>query len=183
MGDVNFKLPGGGITRKLVDRFSRRRGVCSGVEPQPVLWYKIIIRLLYSLQVDSPNIRKGGLCAMSEETHHKKEHDEQHLDKLTVKELRELAAEFPHERAVHDMKKEELIAFIKEAKGIRDEGHVHKHKPKGKIKMTKPEVKAKIRALKVLHWQAMEDSETEKAVLLRHQISRLKKISRRVAEA
>ncbi len=118
---------------------------------------------------------------MSEETRHKKEHDEKHLDKLTVKELRDMAAEFPHERAVHEMKKEELIAFIKEVKGIKDEGHVHKHRPKGKIKLTKPEVKAKIRELKVLHGQALEESETEKAVLLRHQISRLKKISRRVA--
>lgn len=123
---------------------------------------------------------------MSEETHKKNEHkhhDDRHLEKLTVKELREMAAEFPHEKAIHDMKKEELIAFIKQAKGIRDEGHVHKHKPKGKIKLTKPEVKAKIRELKVLHWQALEDSNAEKAVLLRHQISRLKKISRRVAEA
>ena len=49
---------------------------------------------------------------MSEETH-KKIHDEKHLDKLTIKELRDIAAEFPHERAIHDMKKEELIAFIK----------------------------------------------------------------------
>ncbi|MEE9910303.1 MAG: transcription termination factor Rho [Deltaproteobacteria bacterium] len=123
---------------------------------------------------------------MSEETHKKnahKEHDEKHLDKLTIKELREVAAEFPHEKAVHDMKKEELIAFIREAKGIRGEGHIHKHKPKGKIKLTKPEVKAKIRELKVLHGQALEESDAPKAVLLRHQISRLKKISRRVAAA
>ncbi len=123
---------------------------------------------------------------MSEETPKKNEHkrhDEHHLDKLTVKELREIAAEFPHERAIHDMKKEELIAFIKQAKGIKEEEPVRKHKPRGKIKLTKPEVKAKIRELKVLQGQAVESKETEKAVLLRHQISRLKKISRRVAEA
>lgn len=118
---------------------------------------------------------------MSEETHHKKEYDEHHLEKLTVKELREVAAEFPHERAIHDMKKEELIAFIKQVKGIKDEGPVHRHKPKGKIKLTKPELKAKIRELKVLRGQALEESDGKKSVLLRHQISRLKKISRRVA--
>ena len=56
---------------------------------------------------------------MSEETH-KKEHGEKHLEKLTIKELREIAAEIPHERAIHDMKKEELVAFIKEARGIKD---------------------------------------------------------------
>ena len=122
---------------------------------------------------------------MSEETHKKehKPHDDQHLDKLTVKELREMAEEFPHEKAIHDMKKEELVAFIKQAKGIKDEGHAHKHKPRGKIRLTKPEVKAKIRELKVLHGRALEDSDREKAALLRHKISRLKKISRRVAQA
>jgi len=125
---------------------------------------------------------------MSEETHHKKHHDEKHydehhLDKLTIKELREVAAEFPIERAIHDMKKEELMAFIREAKGIKNEAPVHKHKPKGKIKLTKPEVKAKIRELKIMHGQALEESDAKKAVLLRQQISRLKKISRRVAQA
>ena len=119
---------------------------------------------------------------MMEETHHKKEHDEKHLDKLTVKELRDIAAQFPHERAVHDMKKEELIVFIKEAKGIKDDEPAHKHKHKGKIKLSRPELKAKIRELKILRGQALEESETQKAVSLRHQISRLKKISRRVAE-
>ncbi len=116
---------------------------------------------------------------MSEETH-KKIHDEKHLDKLTVKELRDIAAEFPHERAIHDMKKEELIAFIKAAKGIKDEAPLKKKKHVAKIKMSKHELKAKIRALKGLRRQALESSETEKAVLLRYQISRLKKISRRV---
>jgi hypothetical protein len=119
---------------------------------------------------------------MSEETHKKKEHDEKHLDKMTVKELREVAEGLPHERAIHDMKKEDLIAFIKQAKGIKDEGHVHKHKPRGKIKMTKAEVRAKIRELKILHGQAIEERNKDTAVVLRHQISRLKKISRRVAE-
>lgn len=34
-----------------------------------------------------------------------KEPDEKHLDKMTVKELREIASEIPHEKAVHEMKK------------------------------------------------------------------------------
>jgi hypothetical protein len=55
---------------------------------------------------------------MSEETH-KKEHDEKHLEKMTIIELREIAAEIPHEKAVHEMKKEELVAFIKEAGASR----------------------------------------------------------------
>jgi hypothetical protein len=117
---------------------------------------------------------------MSEETH-KKEHDEKHLEKLTIKELREIAAEIPHERAIHEMKKEELIAFIKEARGIKDEAPARKKKHVGKIKMTKPALKARIRELKVLREQALASQESKKAVLLRHRISELKKISRRVA--
>jgi hypothetical protein len=116
---------------------------------------------------------------MSEETH-KKIHDEKHLDKLTIKELRDIAAGFPHERAIHDMKKEELIAFIKQAKGIKDEAPVKKKKHAVKIKMSKSELKAKIRELKGLRGQALESGEKGKSVLLRQQISRLKKISRRV---
>jgi hypothetical protein len=119
---------------------------------------------------------------MSEETH-KKEHDEKHLEKLTIKELREIAAEIPHEKAVHEMKKEELIAFIKEARGITDETPVKKKKYIGKIKMTKPELKAKIRELKALRLQALESDENKKAFRLRHQISQLKKKSRRLAAA
>jgi len=124
---------------------------------------------------------------MTEETKkkedHKEHHDEQHLEKLTIKKLQEIAAEIPHERAIHDMKKEELVAFIKEAKGIKDEAPVHKHKHKGKIKMIKPELKAKIRELKGLRLKALEAQESKKAVILRHHISRLKKLSRRVAAA
>ena len=40
---------------------------------------------------------------MAEETT-KKEPGEKQLDKLTVKELREIAKEIPHEKAIHDMK-------------------------------------------------------------------------------
>ena len=119
---------------------------------------------------------------MSEETH-KKHHDEQHLEKLTVKELREMAAAFPHERAIHDMKKEELIAFIKQAKGLKEEAHVHKHKPKGKIKLNRVEIKAKIRELKMMIGDAVEASQKKRAAFLRHQMNKFKKKSRRLATA
>lgn len=122
---------------------------------------------------------------MSEETHKKlhKEHDEKHLEKLTIKELRDIAAEIPHEKAVHDMKKEELVAFIREARGIKDETPVRKKKHIGKIKMTKPELKAKIRELKALRLQALDSKESKKVSWLRHQINQLKKKSRRLAAA
>lgn len=119
---------------------------------------------------------------MSEETQ-KKEHDEKHLEKLTIKELREIAVEIPHERAIHDMKKEELVAFIKEARGIKEEAPAKKKKHAIKLKITKPELKARIRELKILRSQALKSNENKKAIMLRHQISQLKKKSRRVAAA
>jgi len=120
---------------------------------------------------------------MSEETHKKdhKEHDEKHLEKLTVKELREIASEFPHEKAIHEMKKEELIVFIKEAKGIKDETPVKQRKHIGKIKMSKPELKAKIRELKALMLTALASKERDRAAYCRHQISQMKKKLRRLA--
>lgn len=122
---------------------------------------------------------------MSEEIKKKepKERDGKHLEKLTVKELREIAAEIPHERAVHDMKKEELVAFIKEARGIKDEAPAKKNRHVVKIKMTKAELKARIRELKLLKQGALEASEGKKVDALRHQISQLKKKSRHVAAA
>jgi len=122
---------------------------------------------------------------MPEETHKKdhKEHDEKHLEKLTIKELREIAAEIPHEKAIHEMKKEELVAFIKEARGIKDETPVKKKKHIGKIKMTKPELKAKIRELKSLKMRALESKDSKKACWLIHKISQLKKKSRHFVTA
>ncbi len=119
---------------------------------------------------------------MSEEIH-KKEHDEKHLEKLTIKELREIAGELPHERAIHDMKKEELIAFIKEARGIKDEIPTKKKKASIKVAMTKQQIKAKIRKLKAMKADAAESNEKKKAGMLRKRINRLKKKSRHAAVA
>ena len=114
---------------------------------------------------------------MSEETH-KKTHHEKTLDKMTVKELREIAAGIPHERAIHDMKKEELIAFIREAQGIKEEAHAKKAKHAFKITLTKEQLKAKIRDLKVRKTQAVELHEKANITALAHQIGRLKKQTR-----
>jgi excinuclease UvrABC helicase subunit UvrB len=127
-------------------------------------------------------MNEGGPGAMSEQAP-KKEHNEKPLEKLTIKELREIAAEIPHERAIHDMKKDELLAFIKEARGIKDETPVKKKKHIVKIKMTKPELKARIRELKAMKVQALESKEHKQAVTLRQQINQLKKKSRHVAVA
>jgi len=92
-----------------------------------------------------------------------------------------MASEFPHEKAIHEMKKEELIVFIKDVKGIKDETPVKQKKHIGKIKMSKPELKAKIRELKALRLTAQASQERDRAVYFRHQISQMKKKLRRLA--
>jgi hypothetical protein len=115
---------------------------------------------------------------MAEESTKKAPHEEKPLDKLTVKELREIAMKIPHTVAVSDMKKEELIAFIKESKGIKEEAPAKKKKKVARLKLTKPELKTKIRELKGLREQAYEAQDKRKARDLRRLISRLKKKSR-----
>ncbi len=108
-----------------------------------------------------------------------KEIDVHHLDKLTVKELRDIALQFPHEKAVSEMKKEELIVFIKEAMGVADETPTTVKKVKTKIALSKPEVKARIREFKLRKVEALANKNQKKARILRRRISRLKKLSRR----
>jgi hypothetical protein len=119
---------------------------------------------------------------MAEETKKKEHHEEKSLEKMTVKELKEIALVIPHSTAVHDMKEDELLAFIKEFRGI-DEAPVKQRKKAIKLKMTKAELKAKIRELKGTRLQALEAKEGKKAFALRRRISGLKKKSRRAAGA
>lgn len=118
---------------------------------------------------------------MTEETKKQDPHDEKPLDKMTIKELREIAMDIPHSTAVHDMKKDDLLALIREARGIKDEAPLKKKKKVVKLKMTKAELKAKIRELKAMRLQALEAKEGKKAAFLRQRIGGLKKKSRRVA--
>ena len=124
---------------------------------------------------------------MTEETKKKEPHVEKPLEKplekMTVKELREIAINLPHVQAVHDMKKEEIIAFIREARGIRDEAPARKKKKVVKLKMTKPELKTRIRELKGLKMRAQKEKDCKKVRVLRCLISRLKKKSRNAAGA
>jgi hypothetical protein len=113
---------------------------------------------------------------------HKKE--EKSLEKMTVKELRAVAMEIPRAVAVHDMKKPELIAFIKEARGIKDEEPDRiKKKVADKIKLSKSEIKGKIKQLKEEKRAAQALRNRKKINFLRRRISHLKKLTRRYATA
>ena len=87
-----------------------------------------------------------------------KEKKEKPLDKMTAKELRELALTTGTIVGVHAMNKIELIAAIKEVRGIVDE--------KGKKKeMDVRSLKVKIRELKDKRQKAVEDGHSSWPIL------------------
>lgn len=99
---------------------------------------------------------------------------EKPLDKMTAKELREMALALGGIVGVHAMNKAELITAIKEVKGI----------PEEKTKKSSVDVrglKAKIAALKDKRAQAKEAGNKKLAESLRRRISNLKKRTRRAA--
>ena len=120
---------------------------------------------------------------MTTETRKKEHAEEKSLEKMTVKELKAIALEIPRTAAVQDMKKDELIKLIKEHRGIKDE-EVKKKVEKDIIKIiqTKEQIKAKIRELKKKQSEAQDKSIKDKPRSLRKKISRLKKLTRRMAK-
>ena len=116
---------------------------------------------------------------MAEEIKKKEHGQDKPLDRMTVKELKAIALELPRTTSVHDMKKEALIAFIKEAKGIKDEKTAKKIKDSEKIQ-TRQHMKAKIRHFQEEKISAREKKDTKRVDFLRRRISRLKKQTRRI---
>lgn len=104
----------------------------------------------------------------------KSETKEKPLEKMTVKDLREMAKEIPEIVGVHGMKKDELITAIKATKGIKEE-------PVKKADASVSELKQKIRALKAERSAALEAKDKKMATIYKRRISRLKKKTRRVA--
>jgi hypothetical protein len=103
-----------------------------------------------------------------------KEKKEKPLDKMTAKELRELALSMGGLVGVHGMNKPELIAAIKEERGIVDDS--------GKKKsFDVRELKAKIQEIKEKKLKALEDGNTKLADSFRRRISNMKKKTRRAA--
>ena len=99
---------------------------------------------------------------------------EKPLEKMTVKELREMAKVIPGISGVHGMKKDELLVAIKEAKGLKEE-------PVKKVDSSTSELKSKIRSLKVQRQAALESKDKKMASIYKRRISRLKKKTRRKA--
>jgi hypothetical protein len=98
---------------------------------------------------------------------------EKPLEKMTAKELRDVAKEIPQITGVHGMNKAELVSAIKDAKGIKEE--------KKKSDASVRDLKLKIKSLKADRDAALEAKDRKKASISRRRISRLKKRTRRTA--
>ena len=121
---------------------------------------------------------------MAEEIKKKEHNEEKSLEKMTVKELKAIAMEIPRSMAVHDMKKADLIDFIKEARGISEQAPVKGEKKVAeKIILSKSEIKSTIKQLKEEKKAAQETNNRKKTDFLRRRISHLKKQTRSLAKA
>ena len=110
--------------------------------------------------------------------------EEKPLDKMTAPELREIAKEIPGVTGVHAMKKEELLAAVKEFRGIKDEEPVKKKKAKTKKPpRSSKELKLKITQLREEKVRAREAKDKRHINILRRRINRMKKLRRKVAQA
>ena len=108
---------------------------------------------------------------------------EKPLDKMTVKELREVAFKMGGIEGVTGMKKEQLLALIKKAKGIEDEPAKKKKTKPTEVDGTVAELKQKIAALKKEKLEAQKAKDNTQIKVLRRRINRLKKKTRKAALA
>ena len=123
---------------------------------------------------------------MAEEVKNDKQQIEKPLDKMTVVELREAAKkEIPGITGVSGMKKDQLLAVVKEARGIKDETPAKKKKKKKtagpKKEMTVKEMKQEVVRLRAEREAIRKDGDKKKLEIIRRRINRLKKMSRRAA--
>jgi hypothetical protein len=114
---------------------------------------------------------KGDLLKMGTK---KKQTKEKPLEKMTAKELREVALQLPEITGVHGLNKPELIQAIKRARGIEDE-------PGKQTDSSVRELKKRIKELRAKHETSVKEDDTKMAGIYRRRIIRLKKKSRRAA--
>ena len=95
------------------------------------------------------------------------------LDKMTVKELREIALTIPDLTGVHGMNKQDLLSTIKAHRGITD-------KTTRKASRSVRDIKTRIRELKAQKF-ALAGDDRRQADIMRRRLSRLKKKTRRQA--
>lgn len=110
------------------------------------------------------------------------EKKEKPLERLTAKELREMALGLPGIHGVHAMKKEELLVAIRKAKGIPEPEKGRKAGiKKEKVILTTVQLKQKMKELKAKREEILQQKNLKMAQIIRKRINRLKKMTRRVA--
>jgi hypothetical protein len=106
----------------------------------------------------------------------RKDKKEKPLDKMTATELRKYALDLGEITGVHGMNKEELLAAIKQVKGIADE------RKKAAKSVNVRELKQKVKELRARKAEAYEAGEPSKKInILRRKMNRLKKRTRKAA--
>jgi hypothetical protein len=110
--------------------------------------------------------------------------EEKPLDKMTAKELKEIALEIPDIEGAHAMKKEQLLEAVKKARGIEEEAPGEKKEKKGaESEAIIRDLKQKILLLKQEKEAARATRDRKKLDVLRRRINSLKKRTRKVAQA
>jgi len=99
---------------------------------------------------------------------------EKPLEKMTAKELREVAGEIAEITGAHGMNKDELVSAIKKSRGIAE---TTTRKKSANIR----QMKQSIQALKGKRADALAAKDAKQATILKRRISRLKKQIRRAA--
>ena len=110
------------------------------------------------------------------------EKKEKPLERMTAKELREMALGLPGIAGVHAMKKEELLIAIRKAKGLPEPEFKRERKAGVKKEiLTAAQLKQKIKELKAKREDLLQQKNMKMAQILTQRIRRLKKKTRRVA--
>ncbi len=111
------------------------------------------------------------------------ENSEKPLDKMTVKELREVAKEISEITGVHGKNKTELLTAIKAARGLTEKpGKIDrsKEKPK-KMDRSVRSLKKTIKAFRKKQAKAVSADDKKMVTIYKRKISRLKKKTRNAA--
>jgi hypothetical protein len=128
---------------------------------------------------------------MAEKETKDKQQTEKPLDKMTVVELRETAKQIPDVTGVSGMKKDQLLAIVKEARGIEEEKPAKKKPAKKKTakkksspsvkEMTVKELKAEVVRLRAEKEELRKEGDRKKIDAIRRRINRMKKKTRKAA--
>ncbi|RUM88586.1 MAG: hypothetical protein DSZ24_03305 [Thermodesulfatator sp.] len=97
------------------------------------------------------------------------------LEKMTIKELREIALQIPEISGVHGMNKEELISALKKVYGIEEAPR--------RVGGSMRELKAKIQKFRQLAEKARAERDWARYTRYRKLASRFKKRTRKLARA